>query len=113
MEYLEKDQNIIPVETSKLSTTYLKTTDPLSDEMLFKWLVGAAKRIFENGCQMDFCLVLKGNQGLRKSTFFRTLCKGFFCDSMAEGKDHSMLIGTTWFKAFEELETITGKKRMW
>jgi hypothetical protein len=29
---------------------------------------------------------------------------------MAEGKDHSMLIGTTWFKAFEELETITGKK---
>ena len=110
LEYLEKDQNIIPVETSKLSTTYLKTTDPLSDEMLFKWLVGAAKRIFENGCQMDFCLVLKGNQGLRKSTFFRTLCKGFFCDSMAEGKDHSMLIGTTWFKAFEELETITGKK---
>ena len=110
LEYLEKDQNIIPVETSKLSTTYLKTTDPLSDEMLFKWLVGAAKRIFENGCQMDFCLVLKGNQGLRKSTFFRTLCKGFFCDSMAEGKDQSMLIGTTWFKAFEELETITGKK---
>ena len=110
LEYLEKDQNIIPADTAKLSTTYLKTTDPLSDEMLFKWLVGAAKRIFENGCQMDFCLVLKGNQGLRKSTFFRTLSKGFFCDSMAEGKDHSMLIGTTWFKAFEELETITGKK---
>ena len=110
LEYLEKDQTIIPADISKLSTTYLKTTDPLSDEMLFKWLVGAAQRIFENGCQMDFCLVLKGKQGLRKSTFFRTLCKGFFCDSMAEGKDHSMLIGTTWFKAFEELETITGKK---
>ena len=110
LEYLEKDQTIIPADISNLSTTYLKTTDPLSDEMLFKWLVGAAQRIFENGCQMDFCLVLKGKQGLRKSTFFRTLCKGFFCDSMAEGKDHSMLIGTTWFKAFEELETITGKK---
>ncbi len=110
LEYLEKDQTIIPADISKLSTTYLKTTDPLSDEMLFKWLVGAAQRIFENGCQMDFCLVLKGKQGLRKSTFFRTLCKSFFCDSMAEGKDHSMLIGTTWFKAFEELETITGKK---
>tara|TARA_A100001011_G_scaffold1760_1_gene2044 strand:- start:337 stop:1539 length:1203 start_codon:yes stop_codon:yes gene_type:complete len=110
LEYLEKDQTIVPADISKLSTTYLKTTDPLSDEMLFKWLVGAAQRIFENGCQMDFCLVLKGKQGLRKSTFFRTLCKGFFCDSMAEGKDHSMLIGTTWFKAFEELETITGKK---
>ena len=110
LQYLEKDQTIIPADISNLSTTYLKTTDPLSDEMLFKWLVGAAQRIFENGCQMDFCLVLKGKQGLRKSTFFRTLCKGFFCDSMAEGKDHSMLIGTTWFKAFEELETITGKK---
>ena len=110
LEYLEKDQTIIPADISKLSTTYLKTTDPLSDEMLFKWLVGAAQRIFENGCQMDFCLVLKGKQGLRKSTFFRTLCKSYFCDSMAEGKDHSMLIGTTWFKAFEELETITGKK---
>ncbi len=110
LEYLEKDQTIIPADISKLSTIYLKTTDPLSDEMLFKWLVGAAQRIFENGCQMDFCLVLKGKQGLRKSTFFRTLCKNYFCDSMAEGKDHSMLIGTTWFKAFEELETITGKK---
>ena len=110
LQYLEKDQTIIPADISKLSTTYLKTTDPLSDEMLFKWLVGAAQRIFENGCQMDFCLVLKGKQGLRKSTFFRTLCKSYFCDSMAEGKDHSMLIGTTWFKAFEELETITGKK---
>ena len=110
LEYLEKDQTIIPADISKLSTTYLKTTDPLSDEMLFKWLVGAAQRIFENGCQMDFCLVLKGKQGLSKSTFFRTLCKSYFCDSMAEGKDHSMLIGTTWFKAFEELETITGKK---
>ena len=63
LEYLEKDQTIILADISKLSTTYLKTTDPLSDEMLFKWLVGAAKRIFENGCQMDFCLVLKGNQG--------------------------------------------------
>ena len=110
LEYLEKDQTIIPADISKLSTTYLKTNDSLSDEMLFKWLVGAAQRIFENGCQMDFCLVLKGKQGLRKSTFFRTLCKNYFCDSMAEGKDHSMLIGTTWFKAFEELETITGKK---
>ena len=110
LEYLEKDQTIIPADISNLSTTYLKTTDFLSDEMLFKWLVGAAQRIFENGCQMDFCLVLKGKQGLRKSTFFRTLCKNYFCDSMAEGKDHSMLIGTTWFKAFEELETITGKK---
>ena len=110
LEFVEKDQTIIPADTSKIASTYLKTSDSLSDEMLFKWLVGAAQRIFENGCQMDYCLVLKGGQGLKKSTFFRTLCKGYFCDSMAEGKDHSMLIGTTWFKAFEELETITGKK---
>ena len=110
LEFLEKDQSIIPANTSKLASTYLKTSDSLSDEMLFKWLVGAAQRIFENGSQMDYCLVLKGIQGLKKSTFFRTLCKGYFCDSMAEGKDHSMLIGTTWFKAFEELETTTGRK---
>ena len=36
LEYLEKDHTIVPADISKLSTTYLKTTDPLSDEMLFK-----------------------------------------------------------------------------
>ena len=110
LEFVEKDQTIIPADTSKLSTTYLKTNDSLSDEMLFKWLVGAAQRVFENGCQMDYCFVLKGDQGKNKSTFARKLCKGYYTDSNAEGKDEKMLIGTCWFKAFEELETITGKK---
>jgi len=110
LEFIEKDQSIIPANTSKLSTTYLKTNDPLSDQMLFKWLVGAAQRIFENGCQMDYCIVFKGPQGLLKSTFARKLCKGYYTDSNAEGKDEKMLIGTCWFKAFEELETMTGRK---
>ncbi len=110
LEFLENDQTIIPADTSKLSTTYLKTNDSLSDEMLFKWLVGAAQRIFENGCQMDYCVVFNGGQGKLKSSCLRTLCKGHYTDSYAESKDEKMLIGTCWFKAFEELEAITGKK---
>ena len=74
--------------------------------MLKATLVGAFKRIFEGGCQFDYVCTLRGEQGIRKSTFWKVLSGGFFNSSMPSGidKDLLMLIGTCWFFALEELE---------
>ena len=113
-EYLEKvvlDPKIIAADLSKLSSTYFKTDDLLADEMLRKWLIGAVQRIMEAGSQMDYVLVLKGKQGLKKSTGLRTLCRGYFCDTLATSdKDLALALGTCWFFSFEELESFTASK---
>ena len=111
LERVENDPKIITADLSKLSTTYFKTNDDLADEMMRKWLIGAAQRIMEPGSWMDYVLVLKGPQGHYKSTALRTLCKGEFCDTMpASDKDLQLAIATCWVFSFEELESFTANK---
>ena len=111
LERVENDPKIITADLSKLSTTYFKTGDALADEMMRKWLIGACQRIMEAGSWMDYVLVLKGRQGLKKSTALRTLCKGYFCDTLATNdKDLALALGTCWFFSFEELESFTATK---
>ena len=38
-----------------------------------KWLIGAVSRAYEPGCQMDYVLVLQGDQGIRKSKWAEAL----------------------------------------
>jgi predicted P-loop ATPase len=38
-----------------------------------KWMIGAAGRILEPGCQMDYMLILEGEQGTRKTSLLRQL----------------------------------------
>ena len=113
-EYLikvENDPEIINADLNKLSTTYFGTDDELADEMLRKWLIGAAQRVMEPGSWMDYVFVLKGPQGHHKSAALRTLCKGYFCDTRpASDKDLQMTIACTWVFSFEELETFTATK---
>ena len=49
-----------------------------------KWLCGAVARILKPGIKFDHMLVLTGSQGIYKSTFFRTLAKEWFTDSVQE-----------------------------
>tara|TARA_Y100001968_G_scaffold14343_1_gene11626 strand:- start:713 stop:964 length:252 start_codon:yes stop_codon:yes gene_type:complete len=74
-------------------------------------LVGACQRIFETGCNFDYVCVLKGQQGIRKSTFFKLLAGGHFNSTMPSGvdKDCLMLIGTTNTENF--LLDDTGSRR--
>tara|TARA_Y100001968_G_C18975750_1_gene534427 strand:- start:163 stop:564 length:402 start_codon:yes stop_codon:yes gene_type:complete len=82
--------------------------------MLKATLVGACQRIFEPGCKFDYVCVLKGQQGIRKSTFFKLLAGGHFNSTMPNAieKDCLMLIGTTWFFALEELDSVTSDVKM-
>ena len=69
LNYIETNDNITPVDIDNLASEYLGTNDPLYDEMLAVALIGAVARAFEHGCQMDYVICLKGEQGLKKSDF--------------------------------------------
>jgi len=62
-----------------------------------KWMVGAVNRIYEPGCQMDYCLIFEGLQGLGKSTLFRVLAefggKSYFTDMPVNFTDKDTLLG--------------------
>ena len=113
-EYLlriESDPNVVAADIDKLSTNYLKTEKKLYDSMLAACLIGDVNRAFERGCQMDYLLTLKGEQGIGKSTFWRTLAGDWFCDSYQESdKDLRLAIGTCWMFEIQELETMTTRK---
>ena len=70
---IENDPNVVAADINKLSSNYLKTEKKLYDSMLAACLIGEVQRAFQNGCQMDYLLTLKGKQGIGKSTFWRTL----------------------------------------
>ncbi len=77
-------------------------------------LMGMMKRIMEPGCKYDYCIVLKGPQGIGKSSFWRTLASDpWFCDTHQDNdKDLRMLINTTWVYELSELESTTSKKEV-
>lgn len=75
-----------------------------------KVLVAAVKRIYEPGCKMDYCLTLAGKQGLKKSSFFRTLVPdpSWFSDSLDsfQGKDAYEQLQGSWIIEIAELSAV-------
>lgn len=45
------------------------------------WLMGAVKRVLQPGCKFDYCLVLEGAQGKKKSSAFSVLGGDWFGDT--------------------------------
>ena len=111
-EYLEHVETLPdPIEINKLATTYLGTSKSLYDKMLKATLIAGCQRIFEAGCKFDYVTVLKGQQGIRKSTFWKILSGGYFNSSIPTQleKDFLMLINREWFYGLEELDQVTRK----
>ena len=108
---LENDQNIQPLEIDSLAYRYLQVESELSNAMLASCLVGAVARALDNGCQMDYLTCLKGEQGIHKSGFWRTLAGPFFNDTKQDNlKDMSLAIGSSWIYEWPELETMVSRK---
>ena len=83
MEEIENDSNIYPVNINSVATDFLRTKDPLYDKMLKAFLIRAVSRAAERGCKFNKILVLKGPQGIFKSSFFIALLPNpnWFCDT--------------------------------
>jgi len=112
LENLEKDKSIEPVDINKISTNYLKTENKLYDQMMKVTLIGMIARVLNRGCKFDSCLVLKGEQGIGKSSFWRILAsQEWFCDTWQQGeKDLLLTIQTCWLFEIAELDGMTNKK---
>lgn len=105
---------IAPVDLDRIATTYLGTSDPLADSMLRKALIGAVARVYDPGCQFDSVCVLRGKQGIRKSSFWKVLASpGWFnCTAPDNDKDLILNIHSCWIFELAELENITGKREV-
>jgi len=111
LDHLEHDDQLEAVNLGNLATTFLGTADPLYDAMLAATLIGAVARVIEPGCKFDTCTVLRGAQGIFKSTFWQALASpAWFCDTPNDDKDLKLAIQTCWIYELAELETKTGNK---
>jgi hypothetical protein len=115
-DYLQRvkaDPSITPYDLDQVAPKLFRASQPLHVAMVRKWLIGAAARALQPGCQMDYCLVLKGGQGLLKSTGLKALTSAEWVTSThADGdKDFLQNVHSCWVYELAELETITSKKQ--
>ena len=98
----------------RLFIDYLGCPDhPYFREAARCFLVAAVTRIFEPGHKFDFCPVLWGSQGIRKSTFIKTLAMGWFGELTADFDDEQKLaeqIKGCWISELPELASTQRSK---
>ncbi|QPN60275.1 hypothetical protein H8F24_02000 [Synechococcus sp. CBW1002] len=105
-------QEVEAADIDLLASTYLGTSEPLYDRMLKVAVLGAVARRLDPGCQFDTVVVLKGEQGIRKSTFWKALASApWYTSSVPEGeKDLVLTIHSKWIYELAELESVTGRR---
>ena len=71
------------------------------------WVLGMVNRVMEPGCKFDYCPVLEGAGGLRKSTLVETLAGSeYFSDSpfeVGKGKEAQEQVQGIWLYEIAEL----------
>jgi hypothetical protein len=93
---------VLGAEASELTTRLLRC-----------WFVSAVARAMRPGCKVDTALVLVGDQGFLKSTFFAELGGPFFSDTAMDisSKDGLLQLAYAWIYEWAELENVTTKKQ--
>ena len=106
-------RKIAPIDIDNLSVRYFGTSNPLYDTFLKKTLIAAVARIYEPGCKHDTTLVLQGEQGVGKSSFFDALGGDWFDDSMGDGrtKDDLIILHKSWLQEWGEIERVFSKRQ--
>jgi putative DNA primase/helicase len=74
------------------------------------WLIGMVKRVLEPGCKFDYCPVLEGPGGLRKSTMVETLGSSpWYSDTpfeIGKGKESQEQVQGIWVYEMGELSQM-------
>lgn len=85
---------------------------PLHRLYVRKWLISAVARAIEPGCKADVALVLQGEQGIRKTSFFNALFGEFF-QTLGEHKsdvDQLLSMARSWCVEYGEIENAFSRK---
>lgn len=82
---------------------------PISVAFVRCFLIGAVARALSDspdGVKVDTALILKGEQGIKKSTFFNVLAGSFFCDTALDltSKDAFMVLSSAWIIEWSEFD---------
>ena len=106
-------RQIAPIDINNLSVRYFGTSNPLYDTFLKKTLIAAVARVYDPGCKHDTTLVLQGEQGVGKSSFFDVLGGDWFDDSMGDGrtKDDLIILHKSWIQEWGEIERVFSKRQ--
>lgn len=97
-----------------LASRLFGTTDDLSQQMLSRWLIGAVARAMQPGCQMDTALVIRGSQGIGKTSLLRALFGKHFVTLHSHQKDEEQkrMLSMSWGVELGEMESITRAKEV-
>jgi predicted P-loop ATPase len=119
VEYLErvskKHKSADPKILDEIAFKYFGTTDPLHAALMRRTMIAAVARAFDPGCKHDNITILKGDQGILKSTFWETLAgKENFTDDIVSGteKDEVLKLSLYWLLEYSEFETAFKKKEV-
>lgn len=72
------------------------------------FMMGLVNRAINPGCKFDYMLILKGEQGLKKSSAFRALAYPYFTDNAIKvgDKDSQLAQQMAWLVESAELESL-------
>ena len=104
-----KEEVLTDDEWARLAQLMLGLDDEWSQRVVQKWSISAVARIFEPGCKVDYALMLFGDQGIGKSSFFRELAGDYFTDSMGgldQVKDDLMILHKAWIAEWSEADQV-------
>lgn len=90
----------------------LHTSDTLASRLFARFCISAVARVFDPGCKADCALVITGEQGMKKSTFFEVLVGKYFSDADIDiqNKDSVLQLYRSWFTEWSEIERVTSRK---
>ena len=82
---------------------------PYSARVARWFFMGMVKRVFEPGCKFDYCLVLEGDQGLKKSTAMDIIGGEFYGDTDLDlhNKDSMAALRGKMLYEFAEMDSVT------
>ncbi len=110
-DYLESVADLPPVDLDRAAERYFGLTDPISNILLKRWLIGAVARVNRPGCKLQGALILYGDPGVGKSTFFEKLGGPFYGGDVDDikGKDNLLKQHNYWLIECQEFDQITSK----
>ncbi len=107
-EYMKAQKRIAGLRAELAFIRYFGCPDtPYYREVSRLFFLGAVARVFEPGHKFDFCVILQGAQGKRKSTAIRIFAKGWFGELKAEFKDEKKMIEQMIGRVINELPELS------